>query len=464
MVDQSTKENVNLPETTNENLTSPGEFKVAKTSYWKSEIENNDLLVVYKRTGVVTKTINKQISLMFKNGWDSDDDIALKISNNNNFNEFAKYAYLNALISGWSLIYVEYGDTEMNGVGLDNPAPENRPAIGYYVITRAWVKEDKYYDQEIRDYYTIYKSDGSSYHIHESRLIRVSSNKDEIGMIIPAYNSIEVLDNCMWGMGQTMFRSGSGFPVMELQDAEKIINLPNGESLTRIQYYKRINFLGDMNTQTGMLYDAKDEFKFVGAEGKAISPGEYYDRAFQQVAVDLDVPVDILKGVSSGKVTGSETNLKEYYGELASKQIQQLEPIYNALFKTQQYYVDVVYLWKPIFESSPTEISENLLKDSNTIHQLEAFKYYTHEQAVNYFASNYPTLNYSQEEISSLEKEETVEIKSNTIQFDSIKTDDTSALPKGVQRVESGYMRDMTKAFNATQKTVTNLLQGYNTD
>jgi hypothetical protein len=454
-----------LTQSVDTNLKSPDEYVVdASKQFWKSTLTNNDFLKMYRRKGVAFRTINKQISLMFKHGWTSDDATGVQIAETFTFDDYAKYAYQCALISGWSLIYKEYGDSD----DYSSEAPANARASGYYVIPRAWVYEDRYTNQEVRDYYTLYRADGGTFTVHESRLIRVKANKDGISVLESAYDSLTVLDNVMWGIGQTMFRSGSGFPVLKIDKSQDIINV-NGTKMTRTQYYKKIGFLTDLNSQTGFMIDNRDDFNFAGAAGKAIAPGEYYDRAFQQCAVDLDVPVDILKGVSAGAVTGSETNLKEYYGDLASKQEMNLSPIYDELFASQQYVLTDYMKWYPIFEETQKEIDDSLTKTVEAIHKLEMYGYYSHEQAVNFFADSYENLNYDKSKLGQLITLPTY-VQQTPSQpqapVDSVCHHDesSSALPTTMLSVEKKYEREMMKAYGDTGKNVARLLEGFNTD
>jgi len=466
-----------LPNNVNMNLPSPDELYmgVVKANFWKKTLTNNDFLQMYKRKGIAYRTINKQVQLMFKNGWNSEDQVAINIADEFEFDSYIKYAYKNALISKYALIYVDYGDISNKDYSIERPV--NGKALGYYVITRAWIHRDIYEDQKVYDYYEIYQADGTTFRLHKSRVIRVQP--EDCGKIEPAYDSLMVLDNVLWGIGQTMFRSGSGFPVLSVLNGMNIIDSPNGEKLTKIQYYKKTGLMNDMNTQTGFVLDSNDKLTFEGANGKAINPGEYYDRAFQQCAVDLDVPVDILKGTAAGAITGSETNLKEYYGDLAAKQELHLTPIYYEMFETQQYYKIFEIKWEPIFEQTQTEVTNNLKNDADTVHKMELYGYYTHEQAVNYFADTYEVLDYSEEEINALKDLPVYEKKEQAFSFGNqspegsldssscscgFSHDEESALPAKAQKTESKYMKDLNKAFSTTQENVIKLLQAFNTD
>lgn len=457
-----------LPENTDTYLDSPSEYYTFDKKFWVENPENKDFLRMYNRKGVVFRTINKETELMFKNGFSSDNQAAMQAYKDFDLFNILNYAYKNAAISGKVLIYVNYGDA---GDYKDEP-PANARAIGFYVLPYAWVYQDIYYNQQVYEHYEIYRADGTTFKIHKNRIIRFSYNDDEVGKILPAYDSLQVLDNVLWGTGQTMFRSGSGFPVVRVKNSNGVVTLPNGTKKTRLQMYKDMGFLRDMNTQTGFLIDEQDTFTFEGAAGKAIQPKEYYEVALQQVAIDLDVPVDVLKGISAGAVTGSETNLKIYYGDLHAKQKDKLEALFNDVFETLGI-TKVNYKWNPIFEQTQTEISDNLTKDVQAIYELELYGYYTHEQAVDFFARNYPTLNYDDQNINKIKNLPTY-IKpagfniapgkdNNSIRLSS-STDEASALPETVQRSEKKYARELNKAFNDTNKQINELLAAFNTE
>ena len=241
MVDNNSVNESNIQKTSDTTLDSPGEISVVSAKFWKQDLDNNDFLSKYQRKGIVFRTIKDEVSLMFKNGWTSNDEKAVAISEEFDFDSYVKFAWKNALISGYSLIYVDYGDV-MSETDYETDAPSNTNAISYYVLPRAWVSRDRYYNQEVHNNYEIYKNDGSSFKIHQSRIIRVRADPDEIGKIQAAFDSIDVLDNVLWGIGQTMYRSGSGFPVMKINNSNSIVNIPGSSTkMTRMQYYQNLD-------------------------------------------------------------------------------------------------------------------------------------------------------------------------------------------------------------------------------
>ncbi len=68
------------------------------------------------------------------------------------------------------------------------------------------------------------------------------------------------------------------------------------------------------------------EFSVEGFKGKLIDLDKMYDIFYQALAIAADMPLDILKGVSAGQVTGSEVNTSQYFESIHSDQVR-IEPI-----------------------------------------------------------------------------------------------------------------------------------------
>ena len=97
-----------------------------------------------------------------------------------------------------------------------------------------------------RDYYLIYRADGTSFRVHESRIIRFSTDKTEMSMLEPAFNSLNVCDNVLWSSGQTMFRMGQGFPVITIDNPTTVQS--GSETISEMELLKRQGILKDINT------------------------------------------------------------------------------------------------------------------------------------------------------------------------------------------------------------------------
>lgn len=500
----------NLKPPVNTSQKSPSESlsAFAGKNFWKPTLDNDDFIHMYKRGGIAFRVFNKEKNLLFKNGFTLNNENAQKVIDELNISEIVKYARLNAQISGFCPVYMDFGDVNSDPDYM-RPADSNAIAQSFFVIPVAWLERDIYYNNQSYDHYVVYRADGSTFNIHKSRIYRAKIDPNEISKLEPAYNSLQVIDNTLWGVGQTMFRTGTGFPVLSIENADELIDY-QGTKITRAKYYKKIGFFKDMSTEVGFIKDKRDEFDFVGAEGKAIKPLEYWDIALQAAAITLDTPVDILKGVSAGAVTGSETNLREYFSDLNGKQQTELEPIYNDLLEHVGIDIsELEYQWNPIWEMTPQEITDTFSKDIIAFNNAENAGYITHEQVINYLAEQYPEMGYdeltnrdiprpqpvvslnAQKEqpsdihhnpdgeiskitsptiplprhldISQIQKQydkSDVEIKKSLDKADA----EPSSLPESVQKVVNLFRKELLDTYSDTQQNVESLLVGFNTD
>ena len=100
---------------------------------------------------------------------------------------------------------------------------------------------DRFIENEVKEFYEIFDATGSSFKVHESRMIRYSNNEDEISSIEVAFNALEVDDNILWSAGQAMYRYGLGFPVITIRDPEQMT--VNGENISEVEWIKRKGIL-----------------------------------------------------------------------------------------------------------------------------------------------------------------------------------------------------------------------------
>ena len=467
-------------------------------NFWQEEITNNDYLKLFSRGGVGNRVLTKEGYLMFKNNYVLNNDKAFQIVNDFRINEVAAFSRINAQISGWCLIYIDWAD----GQELSEAADTSNDPLSFYVVPVAWVAQDMVDKRtgKTYDYYKIYKTNGAEFEVHKSRFIRVALNPFEMSRFMPAFNALQVLDNVSWGVGQTMFRSGAGFPVLKV-DEKAVVETSDGKLVPKGQFYRDIGIMKDMNTEVGMILSKDDELDFLGAQGKAIEPSAYWEAALQKVAIDLDVPVDILKGVSAGAVTGSETNIREYYADIKGKQKSQAEPIINDMLSC--FGIDtseLEYSWNPIWEMTQMELTERFQKDSQSMHLARLRGQISYEQELSYLEDQYKMLNYNEFDSSKLEpvaevivfnqnvlpvpdpnapqpnglfnknldithvkKQYDISDKEINDSFDASEGE-TSVYSSKIQATEKKYQKDLNKQYKNSQKLVTDLLIGYNTD
>lgn len=452
---------------------SPGTvlFTAANSKFWKETLTNNDLLRMFARQGLGRKIVNKINRELFKKPFLTKNNRAETLRELFNLDPIASYAHKNAQISNFSLIYVGYPDVQsINDYRL--PAPENSMPDYFFVITRAWIAEDiKNQGQKEKDFYKLYTDDGNTFQIHKSRIIRVKTTPEEKGVIEPAWNVLEVADNTLWSVGQALFRMAQGFPHITIKEPSTVQD--GNELKSEVQVLKEKGVLRDINTESGFISDDRYDLQFKGAEGKALKPAEYWEVVLENLAMTVDIPKDVLRGVSAGAVTGSETNLDDYYSGLHSMQVQELQPIYDALFERLGITEKIDYNWPPIYEKSPEKQALQLKTDVEALSLAITSGIIDVAQAKKTLETRHPwvTTGLEATDMKSCAHLDRSYVKkqyslSDKEIVDAVKKAQAegSAQPKSVQRVEKRYMRDAGKAFRSSELAMENVFTAFNTD
>jgi hypothetical protein len=191
--------------------------------------------------------------------------------------------------------------------------------------------------------------------------------------------------NMRWGLYQTIFRYGSGFPHIHLPWATR----RQIQALINAGEFDYINSRGLF--VTGGKGENKEEIDFKGMQGATLDPKPYIDAAFESFSLGSRIPQDIFKGASAGRITGSEFNERNYYKYISSEQTSK-EPIVrefiNRLLETGQIELedkrrklnrDTEYLieWKSAYVLNEVDQTRIYLWEST------AYKNYTEFMTVN---------------------------------------------------------------------------------
>ena len=256
---------------------------------------------------------------------------------------------------GWSIIVIGYQD---KGVTLKDPVlmPEkivSLEAYGPTMITDIQVDKNKQSPRfGLPEIYKVKISETEDVEIHHSRVIHFATRKIEhgykgISVLEPVWDDLTVLRNVRWGMGQTMYRYGSGFPVVTVKGATE----------EQIKKYKEE--WGPLTAQTSMWTDENTTIEFKGLAGRALDPEPYYIPIMENISAGTSVPMAILRGAQAGQLAGSEVNEREYF-KLISDCQSRYEPgimdLIDRLMKTKQI-PDVHYRinWLGGFEINPRD-------------------------------------------------------------------------------------------------------------
>jgi hypothetical protein len=256
---------------------------------------------------------------------------------------------------GWAIIVLGYTDAAESLAEPSQNPQELREIRAYSPVQIARVDEVKdKADQRygLPEYYNIKRAGIASYlKIHYTRVIHFASRlleHDWKGMSVldPVWDDLVTLRNIRWGMGQTMYRYGSGFPDITFTGAEK----------SDIEDFIEGGSFANLSARTYFAHNENQLLEFKGTAGHALNPMDYYLPIMENISAGSGIPLAILRGVQAGALTGSEVNQQEYYGLVSDEQsyyengIRQLINIVQGIEEEEGEQAEFKFDWQGGFE------------------------------------------------------------------------------------------------------------------
>jgi hypothetical protein len=303
-------------------------------------INEQDLLFAVQREPVAYRIVFQVAHDIFDN-WFKVEEVAEKPDPNFDKQVQTALAKLNAKsvftqmavferLLGWSIILLGYAD---HGKTLEAPVQnqqEIRDIVAYGPLEFSVQSSDEDKDENserfgLPVFYSLARTGINQAKVHFSRAIHFATRLlthpyKGISVLEPVYDDLTVLRNIRWGMGQTMFRYGSGFPDVEVQGAKK----KDLDDLEASQQFK------SLQARTYFLHSEKTKLDFKGLAGRALDPEPYYLPIMENISAGSGLPSAILRGAQAGELTGSEVNEREYF-KLISDAQSRYEPGIRAL-------------------------------------------------------------------------------------------------------------------------------------
>jgi hypothetical protein len=255
---------------------------------------------------------------------------------------------------GWAILVLGYADSAQS---LAEPltSPQALEEIKAYSPMQVPRVDEVRSQDDLRyglpEYYNIKRSGIASYlKVHYTRVIHfanrlIASDWKGMSVLDPVWDDLVTLRNIRWGMGQTMYRYGSGFPDITFTGAEK----------ADIDDFIASGAFSNLSARTYFVHNENQLLDFKGIAGRAIDPMNYYLPIMENISAGSGIPLAILRGAQAGALTGSEVNQQEYYGLVSDEQSgyeQQIRELVNAILKlgNPRQQVDFKFNWKGGFE------------------------------------------------------------------------------------------------------------------
>lgn len=333
------------------------------------EVDREELVTAYRKNPIGFRAINKRSTDPWDKGFDLLDEDGelwkdgMQELDSLNFKQKGMKATKYALLHGSAALGISFREKGGSSKSMDDPVSWSRVTeiAKLNVITQDDLKDsrDEAYEIEEDDeedpYYGQIKylvlQDGRKIHADRFVFLRpyeAGPDPRGVSLLEPMHNSLTVLDNVIYGAGQSYYYAGTGFPTLKLKD------VPDDE----VDSVKK-EFLSDIPNQPGMAYDPQQfEFEFAGAEGKALDPRKYFEPMFTVLGGALGGSKQVFFGAESGEVSGSETNLEEYFGDISSFQQNKLSPFVREFISVMEEASIVsppdgyTVAWRDLFEKS----------------------------------------------------------------------------------------------------------------
>ena len=280
---------------------------------------------------------------------------------------------------GTSVIVFGYDDEE-DATSLRNPLPENRASLNImqlYAYSKPRLTEIfKVIDTTdprlgLPKAYSVNQNLTSNIIYNWTRVEHCATRLRDHpffgeSSLDPIWDDMTVYRNVRWGVGQTMFRVGGGVPVIKLKGTPAEVAAWVAEGRFK-----------NLHQRTYMVLGLEESFEFKGAQGAALNPTPYIEASIESVSIGSNIPKVQLRGAQAGSLSGSETNLKEYYGFISSLQTLWNPTVKNTIHRfmeTGQIETtaeDFVITWKPSFKMSEIDIAriefQNTLANKNRL-------------------------------------------------------------------------------------------------
>jgi hypothetical protein len=286
-------------------------------------LNERDLLFAVKREPVAWRVVFQVAHDIFDKGF-TVEEIAEKPDPNwsrevskvlDDLNAKSVYTQMSVFerLFGWAIVAITYVDR-----GKDVSAPvtspkEIRQLLPFCTLqfTVQGSDEDKNADSPrfgLPNFYTLRREGASQARLHYSRAIHCATRLLEhpykgMSCLEPVFDDLTVLRNIRWGLGQTIYRYGSGFPDVTVTGA-KAADL---DAMEDSQQFK------NLNARTYFLHNEKALLDFKGLAGRALNPSPYYEPIMESISIGSGIPLAILRGAQAGALTGSEVNEREYF-------------------------------------------------------------------------------------------------------------------------------------------------------
>jgi len=226
---------------------------------------------------------------------------------------------------GWSVIVKGYEGSSTTGLREERKDGGKLVDIEAYPISAITVKEpaDIDTDQNSLNFglpktYHIDRYLGKKEYqldVHYSNIIhcvvRLSDSVWKgISALYPVFDDIVMLRCVRYSTAMTYWRYGC----IALLTAQRGTTKDQLKTIIKDQ-------IGPLHRRTLIALAEPNNLKFIGAEGIALPPEQFYEIFLESIAMGSDIPKPILRGAEAGSISGSEINERKYFKTISDNQM-----------------------------------------------------------------------------------------------------------------------------------------------
>ena len=264
---------------------------------------------------------------------------------------------------------IPYTDYEIRPTGIvmdtDPMSDTYKEPLGYLIGPPDWIDKSDALDR-VKFYHR-----NRIWHHVENTAVDGDIEDDSLGrwegdsVLVPPYHLLRGLKKGNWSLMETIFRYAAKMYHVELpEDADEEDFEEANENM------RNINAKSELVTPAG--YEITD----YQSDGQ-LQPEEYFTQIFEQVCATTEMTKSVLFGTQSGTVSGSETDIKNYFNKVErlrqNDYTSDMEQFVNMAISlvdsraSSEYDLDFDVEWGPMFKLSELDNAERLSRITQTL-------------------------------------------------------------------------------------------------
>jgi len=264
---------------------------------------------------------------------------------------------------------LEYGDYEIRPTGIvmdtDPMSDTYKEPLGYLIGPPDWIDVS-----DAIDNVKFYHRNRFEHHV-ENTAVDGDLEDDSLGrwegdgVLVSAYHLLRGLKKGNWSLMETIFRY-----------AAKLYHVELPEDADDDDWEEANENMRNMNAKSELVTPAGYEIQDFQTDGQ-LQPEEYFDIIFEQICASSEMTKSVLFGTQSGTVSGSETDIKNYFNKVERlRQTDFSNDIHDFVNHvvslvddraSSAYDLDFEVDWNPMFTLSKLDEAERLSRVMSTL-------------------------------------------------------------------------------------------------